>query len=85
MTAGIKENKKLKEMDKRREEKETKAALPPIIAFTMEHDTGPIWKLRKLSIKDNKVVSEEVKECFDKQHAVESFQIEFVKTFIYGQ
>ena len=84
MTAGLKENKKLKEMDKRREERESKDSAPPIIAFTMRHSTGVTWEFVKMHIKDGKVVNEKGK-WIRKIGDEETFQIEFVREFIYGQ
>lgn len=80
-----KEEKKLKQMDATRKEREEKDSAPAIIAFSMEHVRGTGWTFVKLHIKDDKVIKREVKECMDKAHALETFQLEYVGTFIYGQ
>ena len=87
MTVDKKEEQKLKAMDKRHATKleDAKKASIVTVAFTMRHSTGTLWEMVTITIQDGKVIKEEVKECFDIQHAVESFQIEFVNRFIYGQ
>lgn len=81
--ADPKEAEKLKKMDKRRQEREANDAKPPITAFAIERTANAGWTFVTFSIKDDKVVDRKIKECMDKAHAIETFQIEFVNTFIY--
>ena len=85
MPIDPKEVEKLKKMDKRRQEREANDAKDPITAFSMEHVSGTGWTFVTLTIKDDKVIERKVKECMDKAHALETFQLDFVNAFIYGK
>lgn len=85
MSAGVKENKKLKEMDEAKKKREADEASPAIPAYSMTHIPGEGWKFITYQIKGDKIVDTHVKDCMDKDHAIESYKIAFTDSFIYGK
>jgi hypothetical protein len=51
----------------------------------MKKVPGKGWLFVKYSLKNGKVVDQVEKECFDKQHAIESFEVDFFNEFIIGK
>ena len=73
------EEEKLKKID------EIGEAAMPELAFSMRHIPGKPWEFVTYFIKGGKVIDTQIKECMDKDHAVETYKLEFVTKFIQGK
>ena len=79
------EEEKLKKMDEIAERRKAEEAAMPELAFSMRHIPGKPWEFVTYFIKGGKVVDTQIKECMDKDHAVETYKLEFVTKFIQGK
>lgn len=79
------EEEKLRVMDAIAKQKQDAESAPSIIAYTMKKEPGKSWLFVEYEIKNGKVVNETTKECMDKDHAIETYKLAFVHTFIQGK
>jgi hypothetical protein len=79
------EEEKLKKMDEIAAKLKAEEALAPELAFTMRHVPGKPWEFVTYTIKNGKIIDTHIKECMDKDHAIESYKIEFVTKLIEGK
>ncbi len=79
------EEKKIKAMDERRDSLKAAAEAPAEISFSMKKEAGTTWQFITYHTHNGKVIKTEVKECMDKLHAIETYKLAFVSTFIQGR
>ena len=79
------EEEKLRKMAEAIEQRKKEEQAAPELAFGMRHIPGKPWEFVIYTLKNNKVTNVEVKECMDKDHAVEMYKINFVTRFIEGK
>lgn len=79
------EEEKLRVMDAIAKQRKEDEAAPSIKAFSMKKEPSKGWYFIEYEIKNGKVINEVVKECMDKDHAIEVYKLAFVHTFIQGR
>lgn len=78
-------NKKQKENKVTESKTENTVQASPISkAFYIEKHKGS-WHLVVADIQDDKIIKKQVKECENKAISLETFKIEFVKTYYFGK
>jgi hypothetical protein len=79
------EAEKLKKMEQAILKKQQEQASPVRVAYAIEKEPGTGWVFVEYEIKNDKVVNKKMKECMDKDHAIEVYKISFVTKFIEGR
>ena len=72
-------------MDAIKRQRQQEDLAPVVSAFSMHKDAKNGWVFVQYEIKNGKVINETMKECMDKDHAIEVYKLAFVNTFIDGK